>query len=170
MPLPSGEVPRYEAERVSLRTHLPEYRPLFRFFAKKTEPKNASTVFRYAETGECFALLWLKRRLYFRCAEVVGTLPGFRCPTIRAAVCDFLPLRHLHEMWICGGQLSSSRTHAIGHRGCNPTFGWHPFCLSPTIVGATIGRPKTDASHYPHGYVRNVCLLPIGSSREGAPA
>ena len=69
--------------------------------------------------------------------------------------------------------------------------------LSPNAVGATIGRPKTNASHYPHGYsryyinrcrgdsrivprtnasrklhgyVRNVCLLPIGSFREGAPA
>ena len=36
-----------------LRTYLPEYRTLFRFFAKKTEPKNTATVFRYAETGEC---------------------------------------------------------------------------------------------------------------------
>ena len=39
-----------------LRTHHSTHRILFRFFAKKTELKNTATVFRYAETGECFAL------------------------------------------------------------------------------------------------------------------
>ena len=54
-----------------LQTHLSTLRLLFRFFAKKTEPKNASTVFRYAETGECLRTP-SGRSPYFRCAEVVG--------------------------------------------------------------------------------------------------
>ena len=50
------------------------------FFLKKDGTKKDFTVFRYAETGECFALPGLKRRLYFRRAEVGEALPGFRCP------------------------------------------------------------------------------------------
>ena len=36
------------------------------FSRKKTEPKNASTVFRYAETGECLRTPGMGRQLYFR--------------------------------------------------------------------------------------------------------
>ena len=62
-----------------LRTHHSTHRILFRFFAKKTEPKNTATVFRYAETGECFALPGSYAGLLPQ-AEVVEALPGFRCP------------------------------------------------------------------------------------------
>ena len=55
-----------------LQTHLSTLRLLFRFFAKKTEPKNASTVFRYAETGECLRTPGAQ--------SPPQALPGFRCP------------------------------------------------------------------------------------------
>ena len=97
-------------------TYPTKYRTLFRFFLEKRRNQKMTSLFRYAETGECFALPWFKRRLYFRRAEVVGTLPGFRCPSVRAAVYDFLPLRHRDEMRSGGRRLSFSRPHAIGHR------------------------------------------------------
>ena len=99
----------------SLRTHHSTHRILFRFFAKKTEPKNASTVFRYAETGECLRTP-SGRSPYFRCAEVGGAFVPLRCPSIRAAVCDTLPLRPVDEMGIYLGRPIPSRTNAIGHR------------------------------------------------------
>ncbi len=97
MPLTSGEVPRYEAERTFLQTHPPKYRTLFRFFAKKTEPKNASTVFRYAETGECLRTPWT-----FPLLPSCGSR-GCICPPPMSKKnarqsATFLPLRRLDEM------------------------------------------------------------------------
>ncbi len=73
--------------------------------------------------ASAYALPGLRRRLYFRRAEVVGSLPGFRCPTIRAAVCDFLPLRLCDEMGIVELFSILFRTNANGHRGCKRTLG-----------------------------------------------
>ena len=52
------------------------------------------------------------------------SLPGFRCPTNRAAVCDFLPLRLCDEMRICYNRPLTSRANAIGHRECGRSFGF----------------------------------------------
>ena len=46
--------------------------PIALFFLKKPALKNDFTVFRYAETGECFALPGFKRQ--------PRSLPGLRCP------------------------------------------------------------------------------------------
>ena len=91
--LPKTIAPHYPSATAFLQTHLSTHRLLFRFFAKKTEPKSFQG---------------LKRR--------PRNLPRFRCPSIRAAVCDFLPLRLCDEMRT-GDILSyTSRTYAIGHR------------------------------------------------------
>ena len=92
MPLPPGYGAAVRGERVSMRTHIPEYRTPFRFFAKKTEPKMPPLCSATRKQASAYALPGLKRRPR-RC-------PAFRCPIIRAAVCDFLPLRLCDEMWI----------------------------------------------------------------------
>ena len=48
--------------------------------------------------------------------------PAYDVQIPRAAVYDFLPLRMCDEMRLDEIRLLSSRTHAIGHRGCNPSF------------------------------------------------
>ena len=80
-------------------TYPTKYRTLFRFFAKKTEPKSRH-----------------------RGVPPKGALPSLRCPSIRAAVYDFLPLRLCDEMWIRDIISHTPRPYAIGHRGCTPSF------------------------------------------------
>ena len=136
-----------------LQTHLSTHRPLFRFFAKKTEPKMPPLCSATRKQASAYALPGFKRRLYFRCAEVVGALPGFRCPTTRAAVCDFLPLHLFDEMRICDGRSFTSRTGAIGHREYNPTFILHPFrwFYLPTNVGETLVVSRKQTPPHLHG-------------------
>ena len=81
-------------------TYPTKYRTLFRFFLEKRRYQNRLQGFR----------------------RQPRSLPGFRCPSVRAAVCDFLPLRLCDEMGICDILLHASRPYAIGHRGCNPSF------------------------------------------------
>ena len=67
--------------------------------------------------ASAYALPGLRRRLYFRRAEVVGTLPGFRCPTIRGAVCDFLRFVCVTK-WGYEKEIFVYFPHkVIGHRG-----------------------------------------------------
>ena len=82
-----------------VRTQLSNHCVSLRFFAKKTEPKS---------------LQGFKRQ--------PRSLPGLRCPTICAAVCDTLPLRLFHEMRIDERDTRLSPVimrSDIGHR---PTF------------------------------------------------
>ena len=79
------------------------------------------------------------------------SITRFRCPTVRAAVCDFLPLRPAHAMRLRGWRLFSARTGAIGHRwmySCVYSVAVSLGCI-PNAVGATIGRPKITIDSIP---------------------
>ena len=80
---PSSRLPRF-----CKHTSLPFV--LYSAFSRKRRNQKMPPLYSATrKQASAYALPWLKRRLYFRRAEVVGTLPGFRCPSIRAAVCDF---------------------------------------------------------------------------------
>ncbi len=85
---------------LSLRTPALPHVHYFAFFLKKDGTKKASR-------GSVAA---------------PGTYPAYDVPVIRAAVCDFLPLRLFDEMRIGEIRPYTFRTSVCGHRGCNPAF------------------------------------------------
>ena len=112
--------PLSPAATTFLQTHLSTHRPLFRFFAKKTEPKMPPLYSATRKQASAYALPG--RSPYFRCAEVVGAFaPSDVQPSARqsATFCRFACV----TKWgyaVCDCFPPARERSDIG--GCDPSF------------------------------------------------
>ena len=108
----------------SVRTHPSEYRTLFRFFREKRRNQKLPPL--YSATRKQASAYALPGRSLPEAAPL-------RCPTTRAAVCDFLPLCMFDKMWICGNLSHTSRPTQSDIGGVTPRLFCSRFVYPPTL-------------------------------------